>query len=469
MNLGAVLDTLRRRWRAIAACALIAVTVAAVFTLRQTSMYESTVRLFVSTPSTTNAQTYQDSLFSQERAATYADIAGSRRVAQKVVEDLDLTMSPALLQSRISSEVVPDTVLLLVNVQDPDPEEAKRLANATGAALISVVDGLESKGGQSSVRVLSTGSATLPASPVTPNLYRNLAAALILGLLLGAGFALLREATDTRVRRVGDVATALDAPVIGSVEYDSSVRRHPLVSSADATPSRVEAFRLLRTNVECLGLDKGSNRLVVSSCLPDEGKTITAVNLAISLAEDGRSVVLVEADLRQPKVAGYLDLVPTVGLTTVLTGMADLDDALQPWGQHGLQILTCGVIPSNPTELLNTVAMQHLLRRLSHRFDLVLLVAPALLPFSDATVLSTQCDGVLAVVKHGSTTLDELATARERLARVDRRLLGSVFNMVPKKVGMTSYGVDRQVHGIPSTASESSDSQVPQRAGTPSV
>src|SRR5680860_397476 len=179
----------------------------------------------------------------------------------------------------------------------------------------------------------------------------------------------------------------------------------------------------------------------VTSSVPEEGKTTTATNLAITLAQAGQKVMLVEADLRRPKVAGMLRLESAVGLTTVLVGRVDLREAIQDHSVPNLSVLTSGALPPNPAELLQSLAMGEVLTRLRAEYDVIIIDAPPLLPVTDAALLASQSDGALIVVRHGKTTRDQLRHAIERLDSVDARALGVVLNMVPnRKSGDSYYG-----------------------------
>ena len=440
MELGDYLRIIRRQWRLIVVCLLMAVGVAALLTLQVTPRYASTSRLFVSTPGSDTSAAYQGGLFSQQRVASYADLVTGDEIAQRVIDKLGLHASASELSSQISATVVPETVILDVTVTDPNPRMAQRLDQAVADEFTDYITELETPPGKHRAPIKATvvDPAPLPRAAVYPQPVRNIGLAAIVGLLLGVGGAVLRETLNTSVRTPEDVAIASGAPILGSIAYDANAAKEPLVTGLSTHAPRVEAFRVLRTNLQFVDVDKASKLFLVTSSLPGEGKTTTATNLAVTLARAGQRVVLVEGDLRRPKVGDYLRLETVVGLTTVLVGRLAIDDALQPWGKDGLVVLTSGATPPNPSELLQSQSMAQVLADLRRRFDVIVVDAPPLLPVTDAALLAAQADGALLVVRHGKTKREQVRGSVERLQAVGGRLVGVVLNMAPQR-GNDSY------------------------------
>jgi capsular exopolysaccharide synthesis family protein len=180
---------------------------------------------------------------------------------------------------------------------------------------------------------------------------------------------------------------------------------------------------------------------MISSALPSEGKTTMTINIALTLAESGRRVAVVEADLRRPRVTRYLQLVGGVGLTNVLAGAADLDEVMQPYGPGGMAVLAAGPTPPNPGELLASSHMAALIDKLRASHDFVIIDAPPLLPVADSTGLAPLVDGVILSVRYGSTRKDQLSQAVTALERVGARVLGVVLNIVPPNARLAAaYG-----------------------------
>ncbi len=435
MDLRDYLRIIRRRWRIITASVVLTVATAVTLTFTATPQYASTARMFVSTPQSDSAAAYQGGLFSQQRVASYADLISGEDIAQRVVDDLGIDTDPGVLADQVSATVVPETVILDITVTDANPQRAQTLAQSYAERLADYVAELETPPGkiEAPIKLTVTDSASLPSAPVSPQPARNIGLALVLGLLLGVGLAVLRETLDRTVTSPETLAEATDASLLGAIAYDAEAAKKPILADSDTHSPRVEAFRVLRTNLQFLDVDLDAKVFVITSSVPGDGKTTTASNLAVTLAQSGQRVALVEADLRRPRVAEYLHLEGAVGLTTVLVGRVELDEALQPYGQHGLTVLTSGATPPNPAELVQSQAMSDVLGKLKARFDVIIVDAPPLLPVTDAAPLTAQSDGALLVVRHGRTTRDQVRGSVERLGLVNGRLLGVVLNMSPAR------------------------------------
>lgn len=432
MELRDYLRVLRRRWLLVVATALVAVGAAAGISLAQTPQYAATARLFVSTPTGNEAtDAYQGGLYSQQQVTSYATLITGEEVTAQVAGLLEDGSTARDVSAELRATVVPETTLLDVTATDPDPARAQALANATADVFTAYVQEIE----RAPIEATVTDAADLPDTPVSPQVLRNVGLAAVLGLLLGIGLAVLRETLDTSVKDADTVTELTDAPVLGGVQYDSNAARRPLVTDLDSHAPRVEAFRVLRTNLQFVRIDRSSKVIVITSSLPGEGKTTTAVNLAITLAQAGQRTCLLEADLRRPKVAEYLRLEGAVGLTTVLIGRTPLAEALQPWGEQDLAVLTSGTIPPNPAELVQSHEMRLVIDELRTRFDVIIVDAPPLLPVTDAALLAAEADGAVLVVRHGTTTREQLRGAAERLQAVGGRVVGAVLSMTSARRG----------------------------------
>jgi len=300
---------------------------------------------------------------------------------------------------------------------------------------------VETPTGTTSSQIIArvTDPADHQSTPVTPRTALDLVVAGLIGLMLGIGLAVARDVLDRSVSTLEHVEEVSNAPVLASVGFDGQMKKSPLLTDLGAFAPRTEAFRLLRTNLQFLDLEQQPRSLVITSAVPGEGKTVTSANLAVALAQAGRKVLLVDGDLRRPRVAGLLDLDGAVGLTSVLVGTADLEDAIQVHQESGLHFLASGPKPPNPTEILQSRVTHDLLKRLRDDFDMVIVDAPPLLPVADAAVIATATDGAIVVTRHGKTSRDQLRQAVGRLDNVGARVFGVVINMIPRRAAHSYY------------------------------
>jgi polysaccharide biosynthesis transport protein len=279
---------------------------------------------------------------------------------------------------------------------------------------------------------------------------RNLGVGLILGLLLGLGVAVLRHVLDTRVRNEDDVRSLTDSPILGVVAYNQNVPSHPVILRDQPQAAPSEAVRRLRTNLQFIDIANRPKSIVISSSIPGEGKSTLAINLAVSLADTGSRVILVDADLRQPSIADYVGIEGRVGLTTVLIGRAAVEDVVQPLGATSLDLLPAGQIPPNPSELLGSMTMAVLLEQLSAVYDMVLLDSPPLLPVTDAVVLSKLAGGALVVVGADRIHRQQLQQSLESLETAGAHIFGIVMNKIAVREAR-AYGYG---YGYPSSVQE---------------
>jgi tyrosine-protein kinase Etk/Wzc len=294
--------------------------------------------------------------------------------------------------------------------------------------------------------------------PVGSDPRMKLMLGLVAGLLVGSGGALMREHLDTSIRRREDIEPVLRVPGLAVIPRISSPRRrwlpNPVWSGlgkrrdAEQEAARrprsagAEAYRALRTNLVFSQAVDSLHTLVVTSATEGEGKTTTAANLAITFAQQGRRVALIDCDFRRPRLASAFKVDGEPGLSDVLLGHCDVDQTLRPVGGprvDGLDLLPSGKHPSNPSELLGSKEMGLLMADLSARYDMLILDTPPLLATSDAAVLGTKCDGVVLVVRAGHTDRSAAQLAVHQLATVRARVIGAVLNDPKSKAVGNNY------------------------------
>lgn len=439
MDLRNFVRLLRSHWLLIALVTLVAGASSAVLTSRMTREYSSSVTFYVSAQAQASRDpiaAYEGALFSQQEVQSYVDLLTGPRLAQSVADALRLRMSAARLSGELTARLVPQTVLLTATVTDTSPNRAKAIAQAIGTQFVKLVDSLERPPGKgpAMVRITVVAPATLSSTPVSPQPMKNIGIAVGLGLLAGIGLAALRRSLDTTVKSVDQLTTVTDGkPVLGTVPSDHAARKRPIIVDASSFGRRAEAFRKLRTNLQFLDVDMPHKVLLITSCLPEEGKSSTTCNLAVALAQSGKRVIVVEADLRRPRATGYLGLPGGAGVTSILLGSAEVSDVIQSWGDDLFTVLASGPPAPNPSELLGSHRMRQLIEELRASYDYVLVDTPPVLPFADALATGPACDGALLVVRYGKIRADHVRRTAAALSAVGISLLGTVLSMSPEK------------------------------------
>ncbi len=288
--------------------------------------------------------------------------------------------------------------------------------------------------------------ARVPSIPTQPNIPRNLAMGLVLGLALGVGLAFVLEALDTTVRTPGDAEVTAAIPSLGVIPIDAARAARLVASQKLLTKSALEgktgpavtvrphsdvaeAYRSLRTSI-LLSSPSGPPRVIlITSALPQEGKTTTSVNVALAIAQHGKRVLLVDADLRRPGLDKAFGFRATEGLSTVLNGGTPYESVLrQAPQQPNLTLLPAGPTAQHPAELLGSSAMVNLVNRWRQEYDHIIIDTPPVLSVTDPVLLSVVVDSVILVVRSGSTNRPALKRASDLLNQVRAPLLGVVVN-----------------------------------------
>jgi polysaccharide biosynthesis transport protein len=419
---------LRRRWILIALILLACVAGAVLATKLTTPLYQTSARLIVNDSSTAGGvDEITGSQLADERAARFAQIIPTQpavqaamQQAQKTDGPFSGTGSPTVTAS--SSETSP---FVTITVTDTDPRRAQAVANAVAIILPKVLIGLNQPATSAhEINVLNT--AAYPTSPTSPKPLQNVLIGIALGLVLGAGAALILESLDRRLKDSDDVEAATGLTVLGVVPYE--MPGEPIPAETHPMSVRAEAYRKIFTNLAFVTETGPPKSIIITSATSSEGKTSLAVNLAIACASSGLRVVLVDADLRRPMVQTYLQTPEHKGLVDVLAGITELSAALQYSDSGHFDVLTSGPVPSNPNQLIGSATMLRTIRQLERDYEMVIIDTPPVLPVADALNLSVKVDGVVIVTRLGETTRDRLKRTKEALLNVHAGVIGVVPN-----------------------------------------
>lgn len=299
------------------------------------------------------------------------------------------------------------------------------------------------RGAINTLSVMET--ASLPRRPIGPNTQMVVLLSSAIAFFISVMAAYLLEYLDDTLKSPEEISQLLDLPIVGYIsEIDDTNSKGAYVAKQPRS-GVAESFRSLRTDLEFAGVDKPLKTIYVTSADMNAGKTSTAVNLAVIMAQGGKKVILLDADLRKPSVHSTLGISNKKGLSDVFRGSRDLFEVVMHWVDGNIGVITSGDVPPNPSELLSSDKMNQILESLSNKADIVIIDGPPFL-ITDATILSSKVNGVLLVIRYGRTRKNSALSAVEKLQRSGARILGVVLNRVPH-IGGSSYNLYSYYYG----------------------
>ncbi len=444
MELPDLLAALRKRWFVLVALMLIGAGVGSYQMSQATPIYRSTSKVFVSLArADTTAELVQGSTYTQNLIASFAELATQPVVLTPVIDQLGLHTTAKALASSVQANAATNVVIIEISASSTDPQLAALIANAVSNQLsktVSQVTPTTTAGGPS-VEMTVVAVAEPTDAPYAPSRKIGVGTPALLGLLIGFFIAVLSARLDTRIRSADNFRGPVERPVLGQIALDSQLRGQagrPIAAVPNA--ALAESYRRLRTNLQFVGASAHVRSFVVTSSLPREGKSTTALNLALALAEKDNRVLLVDADLRRPSLALFCGLEGAAGLSTVLVGETTIADVAHRWGVDGLHVVPAGGTPPNPSQLIDSDAMVEFLADAQKMYDVVVLDTPPVLAFADAVVLARRTDGAIVVAGARKVHRAQLAETLESLESVGVTVIGLVANGVRQRGPDQLYG-----------------------------
>lgn len=385
---------------------------------------------------------------------SYIVILNTRETINDVIDYADVDRTYGQVKSMISAESVNSTEIFKVVVTSPDPQEAKKIADAVAYILpkriSSIIEGTSAK---------VVDSAVVPATPSSPSYSRNIVIGFCMGLFLAAAWVILWALMDITIRSEEDITQNSKSPILAAVPdmevrskggsyygygkkgaYDKSSGKRVELVGGNISFAAAEAYKLLRTKLQFSFADEADCRVIgVSSSLTGEGKSLTAVNLAYSASQLGKRVLLVDCDMRRPTLAEKLPIHKTPGLSDFLSGQIQADNLLQLCGikddEKAFHAISAGSTPPNPMELLSSRRMSKMIELLRQRYDYIILDLPPVGEVGDALAVAKLTDGMLIVVRQNYCDRIALNSAIRQFEFVDAKILGIVFNCINEEGG----------------------------------
>jgi capsular exopolysaccharide synthesis family protein len=431
------LTVVRQRWR-VAVAVLVAVLAAAMVVWWRTPVqYTAQMTMYVvPTPTANPDGSFQAGQLAQQRIASYLDLIKSSRVSTEVASRVGGSEDPKQIQGSISATSSLESVVIKVGVSNVSPTQAAAVANTIGEVFSSMVSELESSdvlNGAPTLEVRLVERAAVPTESSTPGLPAVLAIGLLLGCVAGAGAAFVRNGLDKSLQS-GDALEALSGvPNVAVIGRDPDTSQGRLVVRDEPTSLHAEDYRVLRANLKTIMLRHGCKSFLFTGPESGAGRTTVVLNLALAMASVGDRVLVVEADLRKPRLADLLQLERQVGLTDVLTGSVGVMQAVQAWPQ----VATASVIAGGseapvPSELLASRRLPEIFSELWRHFDIILIDAPPVSEGADAMLLAPAVDCTLLVCASRGASRSTVPATVHQLRAVSSRPLGTLLTMTPK-------------------------------------
>lgn len=424
-----------------------------------TPQYEASAMFYVNNNSLSMGDasfsiTSSDITASKSLVKSYIVILKTRESLDDVIDYSGVDRTYGELTQMITAEAVDNTEIFRVVVQSPDPEEAKKIADAVAYILpkriSSIIEGTSAK---------VVDNAVIPVNPSSPSYTTNTLIGFLIGAAMTVSVIVLREVFDITIRTEDDITQNSDHPLLASVpdmaapskgdyygyggrksDKSGSHGKQPVLVGGGISFAATEAYNLLRTKLQfSFASDEGCRVIGISSALSGEGKSLSAVNLAYSMSQLDKKVLLVDCDMRRPSLQAKLPISKTPGLSNYLSGLCSFDELFQNCGIKGeeeaFHVVSAGRNPPNPIELLSSARMSKLLNKLRSVYDYVILDLPPVGEVSDALAVAKETDGMLLVVRQDYCNRVVLNDTIRQFEFMDARILGVVCNCATKSGG----------------------------------
>lgn len=437
-----------------------------------TPKYQSAAMFYVNNSSMSlgdvaSSITSSDISASRGLVKSYIVILNTRETLNDVIDYAEVDRTYSQVKGMISAESVDSTEIFRVTVTSPDPEEAEAIANAIAYILpkriSSIIEGTSAK---------IVESAVAASKPSSPSYTKNAMIGLLAGMVLSAGTVILWVLMDTTIRKEEDIEQICSYPILSSVpdmehmgkggygySYDRDRKnaalqsgRKPVLIGGDVSFAAAEAYKLLRTKLQFAFADESDSHVIgISSALSGEGKSLSAINLAYSLSQLGKRVVLIDCDLRRPTLAEKLKIQKKPGLSNFLSGQSRLEDLIQFCGirndETAFRVITAGPNPPNPIELLSSERMAKFLVGLRKICDYVILDMPPVEEVSDALAIAKNTDGILLVTRQDRCDRIAFSNTVRQFEYVDAKILGVVYNCTTEGTGKYGKSYYKKAYG----------------------
>ncbi len=402
--------------------------------------YTAYVQMYVNPNEVTGTGDLNELNYAQKIISTYINFLRTNQFYEEVTKGSGLNYTANELKAMTAIRSVDNTEIFEISVTSNDPEDSYLLVKTMQEITPDFIRNIKDS---SEINIVDP--VILPESPSGPNVLFNTLVGGILGLLFSAVFCFVWEAFNIKIKSKDELVKRYSIPVLGSIPYykrtDKGLfdfipfmrnRVLPNQQRSDAEEEKRfdvnEAFQELRTNMRFTLFNTGCKKLIITSPLPEEGKSTTSSNLAIKLAQAGERVLLLDCDLRKGKIGSYFNLRSRPGMSDVLSGLLNERDVIQNTNYEKLKIITMGSIPPNPAELISSPQMEEFLQRVEKDYDYIIIDSPPVNIVSDVLGIAKWVDGIAIVVREGVTSHPNVINALEKFKLTEAVVLGFIIN-----------------------------------------
>jgi capsular exopolysaccharide synthesis family protein len=415
--------------------------------------YTASVQMYVNTKDTISPANINELNYAQKVVTTYINFLQTNVFYRQVIEECNLNYSADQLKGMTTIQSVNNTEIFRISVTSLYPKDSYKLVETMQKIAPELIKSIKN-----TAEISVVDPVVLPRTASGPNIKLNSIVGGIVGLLLSVLFTFLWEVIDVNVKDQEDLLKKYQLPILGAIpNYEihrrkkidirnriPGIRKSKQYKKLEISQNNnakfivTEAYNALRTNLRFILRNDGCKKLLISSPIPEDGKSTTSLNVAILTAQTGARVLLMDCDLRKGRLHSFFNIKSAPGISDILSGMSSEKDIIQNTAYEKLQVLTMGAIPPNPTDLIGSVQMEELLKRLEKNYDYIIIDSPPVNVVSDALSLGKMVDGVMIVVREKVTSHPNIQSAIGKYKFADAKVLGFVINGVTLNQGKNS-------------------------------
>lgn len=444
-SLNEIVEILRKRLVFITICTFTGICVFFVYSkyvIKPT--YIASVQMYVNSNNSTSAN-LNDLNYAQKVVTTYIGFLQTKKFYEQVIDQSNLGYSGDQLKHMTNIESVNNTEIFRISVTSTSPHDSFKLVETMERVAPKLIKSIKN-----AAEISIVDPPVFPTSPSSPNILKNTIIGGMVAFFLSVMISLLWEVMNVNVKHYDDLLKKYQIPILGVIpDFDSDKKRKILIEKTailkkwiknqednkeiirnDTTFMITEAYKALRTNLKFTIRHNECKKIVISSPIPEDGKSTICTNLGIVIAQTGEKVLLIDCDLRKGKLHSNLSVTSSPGVSNVISNMIDAENVIRKTSYENLYVLPLGTIPPNPSELLASIQMEKLLKKLEKEYNYIIIDTPPVNIVSDALSLFKLVDGVLIVVREGATSHPNISSCLLKCEYIDANILGFVLNGV---------------------------------------